>query len=96
MIFGIKLCEGYNRYYAENRGIDCRSVMPTNLCGPGDNIHPENNHVILVLIRRFHEAKVKNASSVTVWGSGNPIREFLHVDDMGEVCLYVINIGEAI
>ena len=84
-IAGIKLCESYNRQY----GRDYRSVMPTNLYGPGDNYHPENSHVIPGLIRRFHEAKVKSQEKVVVWGTGNPRREFLYVDDMAEACLFV-------
>jgi GDP-L-fucose synthase len=79
-IAGIKLCESYNRQY----GLDYRSVMPTNLYGPGDNYHPENSHVIPALIRRFHEAMMNGNTSVTIWGSGKPKREFLFVDDMAE------------
>ncbi len=95
-IAGIKLCESYNRQYGETHSIDYRSVMPTNLYGSGDNYHPENSHVIPALIHRFHEAKVKNASRVTVWGSGNPMREFLYVDDMAAACVYVMNLDKAI
>ena len=84
-IAGIKLCESYNRQY----GTDYRSVMPTNLYGPGDNYHPENSHVIPALIRRFHEAKVAGAPEVAIWGTGTPRREFLFVDDMAEACLHV-------
>ncbi|AWB33034.1 GDP-L-fucose synthase [Orrella marina] len=91
-IAGIKLCESYNRQYGESHGIDYRSVMPTNLYGPGDNYHPENSHVIPALIRRFHEAKVANASSVTIWGTGTPMREFLYVDDMAAACIHVMNL----
>lgn len=87
-IAGIKLCESYNRQY----GTDFRSVMPTNLYGPGDNFHPENSHVIPALIRRFHEAKVADAKEVTIWGSGKPMREFLHVDDMAAASLFVLNL----
>jgi GDP-L-fucose synthase len=87
-IAGIKLCESYNRQY----GVDYRSVMPTNLYGPGDNYHPENSHVIPALIRRFHEAKVNGNSSVTIWGSGNPRREFLYVDDMAEASIFVMEL----
>ncbi|WP_024325801.1 GDP-L-fucose synthase [Thioalkalivibrio sp. AKL19] len=87
-IAGIKLCESYNRQY----GTDYRSVMPTNLYGPGDNYHPENSHVIPGLIRRFHEAKRAGAGQVTVWGSGTPRREFLHVDDMAAACVHVMNL----
>ncbi|AKJ94911.1 GDP-L-fucose synthase [Thioalkalivibrio versutus] len=87
-IAGIKLCESYNRQY----GTDYRSVMPTNLYGPGDNYHPENSHVIPGLIRRFHEAKRAGAGHVTVWGSGTPRREFLHVDDMAAACVHVMNL----
>ena len=88
-IAGIKLCESYNRQY----GRDYRSVMPTNLYGPGDNFHPENSHVIPAMMRRFHEAKLANASEVVVWGSGKPMREFLHVDDMAAACLHVMNLA---
>jgi GDP-L-fucose synthase len=87
-IAGIKLCESYNRQY----GVDYRSVMPTNLYGPGDNYHPENSHVIPGLIRRFHEAKESNSLSVSIWGSGQPRREFLYVDDMAEASLFVMHL----
>ena len=87
-IAGIKMCESYNRQY----GRDYRSVMPTNLYGPGDNYHPENSHVVPALIRRFHEAKLENLSEVVVWGSGTPMREFLYVDDMAEASLFVLNL----
>jgi GDP-L-fucose synthase len=91
-IAGIKLCESYNRQY----GVDCRSVMPTNLYGVGDNYHPENSHVIPALIRRFHEAKMSNAPEVVIWGSGSPMREFLYVDDMAAASVYVMNIDKRI
>jgi GDP-L-fucose synthase len=94
-IAGIKLCESYNRQYGESRGIDYRSVMPTNLYGPGDNYHPENSHVIPALIRRFHEAKVNNAPVVTIWGTGTPRREFLYVDDMAAASVHVMNLSKA-
>jgi len=87
-IAGIKLCESYNRQY----GVDYRSVMPTNLYGPGDNFHPENSHVMPALIRRFHEAVQSGASEVVIWGSGKPRREFLHVDDMAEASLFVLDL----
>lgn len=87
-IAGIKLCESYNRQY----GRDYRSVMPTNLYGPNDNFHPENSHVIPALMRRIHEAKLESADSVTIWGSGSPMREFLHVDDMASACLHIMNL----
>jgi len=90
-IAGIKLCESYNRQY----GTDYRSVMPTNLYGPGDNYHPENSHVIPALIRRFHEAKLGNAPEVVIWGSGKPMREFLYVDDMAAACVHVMNLDQA-
>lgn len=90
-IAGIKLCESYNRQY----GCDYRSVMPTNLYGPGDNYHPENSHVIPALIRRFHEAKVANAPSVAIWGTGTPHREFLYVDDMAAASVHVMNLEKA-
>jgi GDP-L-fucose synthase len=91
-IAGIKICESYNRQYGEKHGVDYRSVMPTNLYGPGDNYHPENSHVIPALIRRFHEAKVNNLASVSIWGSGKPFREFLYVDDMAAASVYVMNL----
>ena len=91
-IAGIKLCESYNRQH----GVDYRSVMPTNLYGPGDNFHPENSHVLPALIRRFHEAKEANLDSVTIWGSGNPRREFLHVDDMATASLFVLDLPKEI
>ena len=94
-IAGIKLCESYNRQYGSNHGIDYRSVMPTNLYGPGDNYHPENSHVIPALIRRFHEAKVKNAPKVTIWGTGTPYREFLYVDDMAAASMHVMNLTKS-
>ena len=87
-IAGIKLCESYNRQY----GRDYRSVMPTNLYGPGDNYHPQNSHVIPALIRRFHEAKLNGAAEVVIWGSGTPRREFLYVDDMAEASVFVMNL----
>jgi GDP-L-fucose synthase len=91
-IAGIKLCESYNRQYGASHGVDYRSVMPTNLYGPGDNYHPENSHVIPALIRRFHEAKVAKAPSVAIWGTGTPKREFLYVDDMAAACVHVMNL----
>lgn len=87
-IAGIKLCESYNRQY----GRDYRSVMPTNLYGPSDNFHPQNSHVIPALLRRFHEAKVRGDATVTAWGSGSPMREFLHVDDMAAASVFVMNL----
>jgi GDP-L-fucose synthase len=87
-IAGIKLCESYNRQY----GTDFRSVMPTNLYGPGDNFDLENSHVVPALIRKFHEAKLAGADSVEVWGTGTPRREFLHVDDMADACVFVMEL----
>ena len=95
-IAGIKLCESYNRQYGDSHGIDYRSVMPTNLYGPGDNYHPENSHVIPALIRRFHEAKVANAPEVLIWGTGTPKREFLYVDDMAAASVFVMDLDKAI
>ena len=95
-IAGIKLCESYNRQYGASHGIDYRSVMPTNLYGPGDNYHPENSHVIPALIRRFHEAKMSAAPKVTIWGTGTPKREFLYVDDMAAASVHVMNLDKAI
>lgn len=95
-IAGIKLCESYNRQYGDSDGIDYRSVMPTNLYGPGDNYHPENSHVVPALIRRFHEAKINNAAEVTIWGTGTPLREFLHVDDMAAASVHVMTLPKSI
>lgn len=88
-ISGIKMCESYNRQH----GTDYRSIMPTNLYGPGDNFHLDNSHVIPALIRRFHEAKINNSESVIVWGSGSPMREFLHVDDMASASIYLMDLS---
>lgn len=93
---GIKLCESYNRQYGQSHGVDYRSVMPTNLYGPGDNYHPENSHVIPALIRRFHEAKISNAPEVLIWGTGTPRREFLYVDDMASASVFVMELTKAI
>ena len=90
-IAGIKLCESYNRQF----GTDYRSVMPTNLYGPGDNFHPENSHVLPALIRRFHEATQERHDAVTIWGTGKPMREFLHVDDMAEASLFVLDLDKS-
>jgi GDP-L-fucose synthase len=95
-IAGIKLCESYNRQYRESHGIDYRSIMPTNLYGPGDDYHPENSHVIPALLRRFHEAKEKHAPEVVVWGTGTPRREFLYVDDMAAASVFVMNLASEI
>ncbi len=95
-IAGIKLCESYNRQYGASHGIDYRSVMPTNLYGPGDNYHPENSHVIPALIRRFHEAKLAAAPKVTIWGTGTPKREFLYVDDMAAASVHIMNLDKTI
>tara|TARA_R110000772_G_scaffold248454_1_gene362510 strand:+ start:13123 stop:14082 length:960 start_codon:yes stop_codon:yes gene_type:complete len=89
-IAGIKLCESYNRQY----GVDYRSVMPTNLYGENDNFHPQNSHVIPAMMRRFHEAAQSNAPEVVVWGTGSPMREFLHVDDMAEASVFVMNLDQ--
>lgn len=94
-IAGIKLCESYNRQYGVSHGVDYRSVMPTNLYGPGDNYHPENSHVIPALIRRFHDAKVSHAPKVTIWGTGTPCREFLYVDDMATASIHVMHLPKA-
>lgn len=88
-IAGIKLCESYNRQY----GLDYRSVMPTNLYGPHDNFHPDNSHVVPAMLRRFHEAKLRGDDQVVVWGTGSPRREFLHVDDMAEASLFVMELN---
>jgi GDP-L-fucose synthase len=93
-IAGIKLCESYNRQYGESHNIDYRSVMPTNLYGPGDNYHPENSHVIPAMIRRLHEAKVNNSPVIALWGTGTPRREFLHVDDMASASVHIMNLNK--
>ncbi len=97
-IAGIKLCESYNRQYGsgskDDQGVDYRSVMPSNIYGPGDNYHPENSHVIPAMIRRFHEAKAGGVASVTIWGTGTPQREFLFVDDLAAACLHVMNLSK--
>jgi len=85
-IAGIKMCQAYRKQY----GFDAISVMPTNLYGPGDNFDLENSHVLPALMRKFHEAKEANASAVTVWGTGSPRREFLHVDDLADACVYLM------
>ena len=91
-IAGIKLCESYNRQY----GVDYRSVMPTNLYGQNDNFHPDNSHVIPAMMRRFHLAKLAGDAEVSVWGTGTPMREFLHVDDMAAASVYVMNLDKAV
>ena len=95
-IAGIKMCESDNRQYSKSHNIDYRTIMPTNLYGPGDNYHPENSHVIPGLIYRFHNAKIKNLKSVTIWGTGTPKREFLYVDDMARASIIVMNINKKI
>ena len=87
-IAGIKMCESYNRQY----GVDYRCVMPTNLYGENDNFHPQNSHVIPAMMRRFHETKLSGSEKVVVWGTGKPMREFLHVDDMAAACIHVMNL----
>ncbi|EJJ28055.1 GDP-L-fucose synthase family protein [Rhizobium sp. CF142] len=91
-IAGIKLCESYNRQYGDSHDVDYRCIMPSNLYGVGDSYHPQNSHVIPALIRRFHEAKVSGASSVTLWGSGTPMREFLYVDDMAAASVHIMDL----
>ena len=91
-IAGIKMCESYNRQY----GLDYRCIMPTNLYGPGDNFHPENSHVVPALLRRFHEAKIKNQSIVKVWGSGKPMRELMHLSDMAAASLFLLNLNREV
>jgi GDP-L-fucose synthase len=93
-IAGIKMCESYNRQYGTSHGIDYRSIMPTNLYGPGDNYHPENSHVIPGLIYRFHKAKINNLESIAIWGTGTPKREFLYVDDMAQAAIHVMNVDK--
>ncbi len=93
-IAGIKMCESYNRQFSKSHGVDYRSIMPSNLYGPGDNYHPENSHVIPGLINRFHKAKINNLSSVTIWGTGKPKREFLYVDDMARASVHIMNLDK--
>lgn len=95
-IAGIKMCESYNRQYGVSHGIDYRSIMPTNLYGPGDNYNPKYSHVIPGLIYRFHNAKINNLDLVTIWGTGKPKREFLYVDDMARASVYLMNINKKI
>jgi len=95
-IAGIKMCESYNRQYGKSHGIDYRSIMPTNLYGPGDNYHPENSHVIPGLIYKFHKAKINNLENVTIWGTGTPKREFLYVDDLAQAAIHVMNVDKKI
>lgn len=95
-IAGIKMCESYNRQYGNSHGVDYRSIMPTNLYGPGDNYNNELNHVIPALLRRFHEAKVNSSNKVTVWGSGQNKREFLYVDDLARAAIHIMNLDKEI
>ena len=95
-IAGIKLCESFNRQYSKSHGIDYRSIMPTNIYGPGDNYHAKNSHVIPALIRRVHEAKIKNLGKVQIWGTGKAMREFLFVDDLASASIHVMNLGKEI
>lgn len=95
-IAGIKLCESYNRQYGKSHGVDYRSIMPTNLYGPGDNYHEENSHVIPALVRKLHEAKIRREPSVLIWGTGNPRREFLHVDDLAAAAVFVMELSREV
>ena len=93
-IAGIKLCESFNRQFSKSHGLDYRSIMPTNIYGPGDNYHPENSHVVPALIRRIHEAKIKNLGNVQIWGTGKAMREFLFVDDLASASIHIMNLGK--
>ncbi|MBU3549893.1 NAD-dependent epimerase/dehydratase family protein [Polynucleobacter sp. MWH-Berg-3C6] len=93
-IAGIKMCESYNRQYGDSHDLDYRSIMPTNLYGPGDNYHPQNSHVIPALLRRFHEAKLSNSREVIIWGTGTSRREFLFVDDMAAACVFLMSLDK--
>ena len=93
-IAGIKLCESYNRQYGQELGVDYRCVMPTNLYGPNDNYHPLNSHVVPALIKKVHEAKISGSPEVSLWGTGAPKREFLHVDDMASASIFVMNLDK--
>lgn len=92
-IAGLKMCESYNRQYGESHGVDYRSVVPATLYGPGDSYDLENNHVIPALIRKFHESKISNKPTVTIWGSGTPLREFIYVEDMARMLAFVMNLS---
>ncbi len=92
-IAGIKMCESYNRQFGIKKGVDFRSVMPTNLYGPGDNYDLKNSHVIPALLRKFHEAKLRKQKKIYLWGTGKPRREFLHVDDLAIACVYIMNLS---
>ena len=94
-IAGIKLCENYTRQYGDSHGLDYRCLMPTNLYGPGDSYHPENSHVLPALLRKFHDAKIRGDSEVTIWGSGKALREFLHSDDLAKAAIFVMNIADS-
>jgi len=94
-IAGIKMCESYNRQYGQSHGVDYRSIMPTNLYGPGDNYHSVNSHVLPALIRRFHEAKIENVPQVSIWGTGTAMREFLYVDDMAAAAVFVMGLEKS-
>tara|TARA_B100000900_G_scaffold286097_1_gene245210 strand:+ start:333 stop:1295 length:963 start_codon:yes stop_codon:yes gene_type:complete len=95
-IAGIKMCESYNRQYGTSHDLDYRSVMPTNLYGPGDSYHPENSHVIPGLMYRFHQAKINSYDEVIIWGTGTPRREFLYVDDLASAAIHIMNIDKEI
>jgi len=95
-IAGLKLCSTYNRQYGESHGVDFRCITPSNLYGPGDNYNPDTSHVIPALIRRLHEAKLRNTPAVAIWGSGKAMREFLHVDDMASAGLFVMDLDKAV
>jgi GDP-L-fucose synthase len=93
-IAGIKLCESYNRQYGKSHGLDYRTIMPTNLYGPGDNYHPLNSHVIPALIRKFHDAKINRKKTIKIWGTGKAKREFLYVDDLARASTHVMNLSK--
>ena len=95
-IAGLIMCASYNRQYGKSHGIDYRSIMPTNLYGPGDNYNPENSHVIPALIYRFHQAKINNIENVVIWGTGTPKRDFLYVDDMAKASIHLMNMDKDI
>ena len=91
-IAGLKMCESYNRQYGKSHGIDYRCIMPSNLYGPGDNYDGKNSHVIPALIKKFHNAKINKLPNVSIWGTGKPKREFLHVDDLAKACIHIMNL----
>ena len=90
------MCESYNKQYGKSHGIDYRCIMPSNLYGPGDNYDGKNSHVIPALIKKFHNAKINKLPNVSIWGTGKPKREFLHVDDLAKACIHIMNLKKSL